>query len=144
MFQRPTLPEIATRVEEDLLTRLPFSGPVLRRSVTAVVARVLAGAVHGLYGFLSFLSAQLFPDSSTVEFLERQANVFGLTRLAATYATGALAATGSNGALIPSGTQLQRADGTAYVTTASAAISGGTATLSVTSVAAGEIGNVDM
>lgn len=142
-FARPTLPELVDRIQQDLLTRMPFSGPVLRRSVVYVVARVLAGAVHGLYGFLSFLSQQLFPDISTTEFLERQANVFGVTRVAATYATGTAAATGVNGTLIPAGTIVQRADGTAYTTNSNQTISAGAATLPLTASAAGEAGNVD-
>jgi uncharacterized phage protein gp47/JayE len=142
-FQRPTLPELIDRVQQDLQTRLTLSGPVLRRSVVYVVARVLAAAVHGLYGFLSFLGTQLFPDTSTTTYLERQANVFSITRVAATYATGTATATGSNGTQIPAATLLTRADGTVYSTNDLQTISGGVATLNLTAVAAGEDGNVD-
>src|SRR4051812_32111533 len=96
-FARPTLQELIDRVEADLTTRMPLAGAILRRSMIAVVARVLAGAAHQLYGYLTFLSKQLFPDTSEVEFLERQASLFNLSRLAAAFAIGNVTATGVNG-----------------------------------------------
>lgn len=143
MFTRPTLSELVTRIQQDLQTRLVLTGPVLRNSVIAVTARVLAGAVHGLYGYVTFLSAQLFPDTSVTSYLERQASVFGITRLAATYATGTATATGVNGIVVPGGSVLQRADGATYVTAADVTISSGSATATVTAQVAGENGNLD-
>ncbi len=141
-FTRPTLPELVDRIERDLQTRLPLTGPVLRRSVVAVVARVLAGAVHGLYGFLTFLAAQLFPDTSTSGYLERQASVFGITRLPASYATGRATVGGVNGTVIPARSLLQRADGLTYLTGDDQTISSGTATVNLTAQTAGEAGNL--
>lgn len=142
-FTRPTLQEIVTRVEQDLVTRLQLTGPVTRRSVVAVLARVVAGAVHGLYGFLVFLSQQLFPDTSVTNYLMRQAELYGIQRAAATYATGTVVATGVNGSLIPAGTVLARADGTTYTTQANELIYEDEADLAVIADAAGVNGNAD-
>lgn len=143
-FARPTLPELIDRIQQDLTTRLALAGAVLRRSVVAVLSRVLAGAAHLLHGHLDYLSKQLFPDTSDADFLERQAGVFGLSRIAATYAAGNVTFTGTNGTLIPAGTTLLRADGAAYTTTAPATIATGTATAAVTAAAAGMSANADV
>lgn len=142
-FQRPTLTELVDRIQADLVSRLNLTGAVLRRSVVAVFARVLAGAAHVLHGHLDFLSKQLFPDTSEAEFLVRQASLYGLTRTAATFAAGDVVFTGTNGTTIPSGTVLVRSDGTEYTTDADATISSGTATAAVTASVAGEVGNAD-
>jgi uncharacterized phage protein gp47/JayE len=143
-FARPTLQEIVDRVQSDLATRLVLTGAVLRRSALTVFARVLAGAVHLLHGHLEFLAQQIFPDTSEVEYLERQANLFGLTRTVATFATGNATATGSDGTIIPAGTVLQRADGVQYTSDAEGIISSGTATLALTATVAGLAGNADV
>lgn len=142
-FTRPTLQQIATRVQQDLITRLGLNGPVTRRSVVAVLAYVVAAGVHGLYGFLVFLSEQIFPDSSVAAYLLRQADLYALTPTPATYATGTVIATGTNGTLIPSGTVLARADGTTYATQADELVYEGEASLSVVAVSAGLSGNID-
>lgn len=142
-FTRPTLAELIDRIQKDLETRMPFSGPVLRVSVVYVFARVQAGAIHGLYGFLSYIAQQLFADTAATTYLERKASEFGITRLAATPATGTATATGTNGVVIPSGTVLRRSDGTAYVTGTDVTIAGGTATLALTALVAGAVGNAD-
>jgi uncharacterized phage protein gp47/JayE len=143
-FARPTLQEIVDRVQSDLATRLVLTGAVLRRSALTVFARVLAGAVHLLHGHLEFLAQQIFPDTSEVEYLERQANLFGLTRIVATFAIGNATATGSNGSIIPAGTVLQRADGVQYEVDTEAVVSSGTATLALTATVAGLAGNADV
>lgn len=140
-FVRPTLTEIVDRIQADLTTRLTLNGAVLRRSVVNVLARVNGAAAHLLHGHLEFLSGQLFPDTSTVGYLERQAGLYGLSRIAATYATGTATATGTNGTVIPAGTVLQRADGAQYTVNADVTIAGGTATLALTAVLAGVAGN---
>lgn len=142
-FARPTLQELVDRIQSDLTTRLALVGAVLRRSVIAVLARVEAGAAHLQHGHLEYLSQQIFPDTSEMEFLERQAELYGLSRTAATYASGTVTATGTNGTEIPDGTVLQRADGQQYETSGDVTVSGGTAVLTVTALSAGVLGNAD-
>lgn len=142
-FSRPTLQEIITRVQADLVSRLSLAGPVLRRSVVYVVSRVIAGASHLLHGHLEWNARQILPDQSEAEFLTRAANLYGIARIAAAYAGGDVTFTGTDGATIPAGTLLQRADGTEYETDADGTIAAGSATVGVTAVVAGADGNAD-
>lgn len=142
-FQRPTLSELVDRVSSDFVSRLSLAGAVLRRSVLGVLSRVVAGAAHGLYGYLDYLSRQIFPDVSEAEFLERQASLFGINRVAATFSAGPVTITGTSGTVIPAGTLLQRADGTEYETQADGTISSGTVSISVQAVEAGEDGEAE-
>jgi uncharacterized phage protein gp47/JayE len=140
-FQRPTLPEIVTRVQADFVSRLNLVTPILRRSMVYVLSRVIAGASHLLHAHLQFLSEQIFPDQSEAEYLERQAALYGLSRLAATYAQGNVTLTGTNGSVAPTGTVLQRADGQQYVTLADGTIAAGTATVAIQALTAGLAAN---
>lgn len=140
-FQRPTLADLIERITSDFQSRLQLAGALLRRSVVVVIARILAGATHGLYGYLDFLSKQIFPDTSDAEFLERHASLFRVQRNPATFATGAVVFTGTNGSVVPAGTILQRADGLQYETDADGTIAAGTATVGITALEASSNGN---
>lgn len=142
-FTRPTLSELVTRIDADFVSRMEFDGQPLRRAVVRIVARVLAGAAHGLYGFLAFIFRQMFVDTAEAEYLRRRARVYGLTPNAAAFAAGNVVATGVNGSTIPAGTVLTRADGQTYATGADGTISAGTAIVAATAVLAGELGNCD-
>jgi uncharacterized phage protein gp47/JayE len=141
-FDRPTLAEIVDRIENDFISRLDLSGAVLRRSMVAVLSRVLAGAAHMLHGHLDYLSKQLFPDESEADFLARQGSLFGVTKNPATFATGTVTLTGTNGVVVPAATVLLRSDGQEYKTAADVTIASGTATASVTASLAGSVGTL--
>jgi len=140
-FSRPVLGDLITRAINDILARLPGSDAALRRSNLNVLARVHAGAVHGLYGFIDWVSKQVMYDTAEAEYLERWSTIWGVNRLAAAFATGSVTVTGVNGTVIPAGTELQRADNALYTTDADATIAAGTATVAVTASAAGAAGN---
>lgn len=140
-FSRPTLATLIDRVESDINTRLSGADSRLRRSLLSVLARILAGQTHGLYGYLDFIARQVFPDTAEAEYLDRWAAIWGVTRKAATKATGTATFTGGNGITVPSGTTLRRGDGVEYVTTASGIISGGSAVIAVEASIAGKDGN---
>ncbi|HEX7124676.1 MAG TPA: baseplate J/gp47 family protein, partial [Thermodesulfobacteriota bacterium] len=142
-FQRPTLETLLARIEADLTSRLPGADTRLRRSNLAVLARVHAGAVHGLYGYLAFLARQLFPDQAEAEYLQRWATIWGVTRTPAAAAVGAVTLTGTDWAVVPAGTRLQRGDGVEYTVDADVIIQAGTATAAVTAVEPGAAGNAD-
>lgn len=143
-FERPTLTELINRAETDLQSRMPNqSGGLLRRSVLAVIARVHAGIAHGLYGFLHWMSLQIFPDTSESEWLERQASLFGITRTPASAATGTVTFTGSNGSTIPAGTVLLRSDGAEFATDSEGEVASGSVDVAVTASDAGADGNTD-
>lgn len=142
-FARPTLEELIDRDAADFETRLPGTDARLRRSNLAVLARVIAGVAHGLYGYLQWLTRQFFVDTSEAEFLERQADIYGLSRVAAAQATGNVTFTGTDGAEAPAGTVLQRSDGVRFLTDALVTIASGTATAAVTAEAGGADSNTD-
>lgn len=130
-FERPTLTQLADRAKDDLDARLDGADSRLRRSVLGTLATVQAGAAHGLYGYLDYLSRQILPDQADEEHLERWASVFGIHRKAATPAAGQVTLTGADGAVAPVGSVLQRKGGQEYVTTVAATIEDGGATVAV-------------
>lgn len=141
-FDRPTLTEIIDRITADFVSRLNLTGALLRNSVVRVLSRVYAGAVHGLYGYLDFLSRQLIPDTAEDEYLQAWADTWGISRQPATYASGPVVFTGTDSSVIPAGSVLQASDGSEYETQADATITGGTVTATVEAQAAGAAGNL--
>jgi len=139
-FARPTLEELVLRSEAEVAARLSLD-PLLPHSVLSVIARVLAGASHGLHGHLDFVARQAVPLTSEGDDLDRHVEQWGLERRAATAATGLVVFTGTNGSSVPIGAQLVRADGTRLRTTAVGTISGGTATVAVAADDHGLVGN---
>lgn len=142
-FSRPTVQTIIDRITADMNARLPGTEPRLRRAVLNVMAKVFAGAVHLLYGFISFIANQIIIDTAQKDWLVRHASLWGITRIAATFATGTVDFTGTNGNTIPEGTILLRADGAEFTTDALGTIAGGTASVAVTAAVAGLDGNTD-
>lgn len=142
-FSRPTLTEIVERIETDIETRITDIGSLARRSVLKVIARVLGGAIHLVYGFLNYIADQLFISTSDGQYLDTHGEEYGINRNAATYAVGTGTATGTNGTEIPAGTELQSSSGNIYSTDTLATIASGTATLSFTASAAGDDSNED-
>lgn len=140
-FQRPTLPDLIDRAASDIESRLPGTDARLRRSNLSVLARMHAGAVHGLYGMLDWLSRQVLPDSAEAEYLARWASIWGVSRLAAVAATGSVTLTGTAGSVVPAGTKFQRSDGALFATAAEVTFSTTTASASVTAQVAGAAGN---
>jgi uncharacterized phage protein gp47/JayE len=107
------------------------------------MAKVHAGAIHLMYGFLNYVADQLFAARADTEGLEAIGDEYGITRNSATAATGSGAATGTNGTVIPAGSELQSTSGQVYETDSAATIATGTATLDFTAQEAGEDGNDD-
>ena len=140
-FARPDLQTLIDRAAGDIETRLPGADARLRRSNLNVLARVHAGGVHGLYGYLDWLSQQILVDLAESEILERHASIWGIARVPAAFAVGQATATGTNGTVVPAGTIFRRADGAEYATTAEATIASSTATLTLTAIEAGQAGN---
>lgn len=142
-WQRPTLTALIARTQADFTSRIDGITTILRRSVLGVLARVLAGACHEIYGYLAWLSRQILPDTAEAEFLERWARIWGVTRIAATYAAGTVSFSGENGSIIPAGTELQRQDEVTFRTDDAAVISGGAAIVSVTASESGADSNTE-
>lgn len=140
-FSRPTLRTLIDRTIADINARLPDADARLAFSNLNVLAYVNAGSAHGLYGFIDWLSRQIIIDTAEVEFLDRWAGIWGVTRKAAAPATGNVTFTGTNGSTIAIGTLAQRADGVQYQTTALGTIASGSATVAVVAVEGGAASN---
>lgn len=140
-FSVATLQELIDQAEAEIAARLG-TGPLARRSVLRVVARVMAGLAKSGHGHLEYLARQILPDQAEAEYLERHASIRGLSRKAATFATGSVTISGTPGSSFPAGARLQRSDGTLYETTAAITIpAGGSTTAAVTAEQPGEGGN---
>ncbi len=138
-FSRPTLTQLVDRISADFETQITGASTLLRRSVLKVMARVLAGAIHLLYGFAEYMSLQQFAHSSDQTYLDRIASEYGIIRIDAVKATGSGTVTGTNDTVVPRGSVLQSTAGQQYATTAVATIASGTATLSLEA----NVGDVD-
>ncbi len=139
-WPRPTLREIDARLAGDVESRLPGIDPQLRRSVIGALVRSVAGAHHELYGYLDWISHQVFPDSADGPELARWAGIWGIERRPASSAAGTLTATGTDGSIIPAGTRWRRGDGAEYVSSAQATIAAGAAAVSVRAAVPGAAG----
>lgn len=118
-YARPSLADLITRTKTDFEGRLGTQGPTLRRAFIAVCARVYAGLMYLLYGFLNWISLQIFPDTADVDQLLRHASFFGIQQKQASYATGNLIpATAVAGTIVPQGTQWQTPQNIVYQSTA--------------------------
>ncbi|MHC4712001.1 MAG: baseplate J/gp47 family protein [Planctomycetota bacterium] len=142
-LSRPTLRQLIERAEQDINSRLPGADSRLRRSILGVIARAHAAATHGLYGFLVFLAEQFFADTAVGDYLRRLVSIYALSIPEAQKAAGPVVFTGDDGYTVQVGWLLARGDEVEYVTTSSAVISGGSATVNVEAVLAGADGNAD-
>lgn len=142
-FSRPSLSDLVTQIQSDFQSRLNLQGAPLRRSMVVVLSRVVAGATHLLYGFLEYLSQQLFADQSDSDYLDRQGSLFGVNPTPATFSAGPIICTGTDTSLIPEGSLLRRSDGVEFTTDADATISGTSVSVNVTAVLAAADGNTD-
>lgn len=139
-FLRPTLDELKTRTEAELSARLGL-GPLLPRSVLAVLARTTAGQSHLLHAHVDYAVDQVFPDTADPANLERRASIVGIFRKPATSAQGTVTFTGTEASDVPAGTKVQRVDGVEFDTDALGTISGGTVDIAVTAVLPGQAGD---
>lgn len=122
-FDRPSLQDLITRVEGDIKSGLGLI-TLLRRSFLKVIARVLAGLAHLLFGYLSFVEKQAFPDTAEDEYLERWAGIWGVERKPATFTEFTCSVTGTAGVSIPINRVYRRSDGKEYTTQAAIVLTG--------------------
>lgn len=108
-----------------------------------MLSKVVSGLVHGLYGYLDWISRMAVPITAEDEYLLAWASPKGVERKGAAFATATATFTGSPGAILPNGSRLARdADGMGYVTTELATMdSGGSLTVAIRAEVAGAAGN---
>lgn len=140
-FDRPTLAALIERARADVTAHLPGADSRLRHSALDALVRMHAGAAHGLYGHLDWISRQILADTADAEFLDRRVAEKGMRRKAATASTGPATATGTNGSVIAAGSVLVRADGAEFAVVNAAVVAGGSATLQVVAAVPGPEGD---
>lgn len=144
-YDRPTLMELDEALRADIVSRLPGTDPLLRRSYIGALARGMAGGLHELYGFQQWIADQAFPDTAEGPELARWATIWGLTRVPAAKATGAILVEGTAGTVVPAGTLFRSGAETPqdYETDAEFTIpAGGSGNTNVTAFEAGAAGNL--
>lgn len=115
-FSRSSLQEITDRITSDFEGSIDGASSLLRRSVLKIMARVFAGAVHLLYGYLDYQARQTFVTTADLENLALLASEYGLVRRAPIAARGAGTASGTAGTVIPAASELVSEDGFIYRT----------------------------
>jgi uncharacterized phage protein gp47/JayE len=143
-FDRPTLTTIFNRIQSDLQTRITGANTLLRRSVLSVLAKVHAGAIHLIYGYMDYEAKQFFILSADEYGLIKHGTEYGMDREAAVKATGTCAATGTAATTIPAETELESDEGQVYITDAAVTLDAlGAGTLAFTASDAGVDANDD-
>lgn len=139
-FEIPTLPALVQRAGEDL-SRAGVDG-VLRRSDSAVLARVMSGGVFGLYGLLAWQARQILPDTCDEDMLARWAQLKAVVRTDATHAAGTVDVTGADGVIVPKDMVWQSRAGLQVAVTQDTVIASGQASVPVRALIAGQGGNL--
>jgi len=146
-FTPPEYADIKTAILRDTQSQLPDAA-VTTDSDFGVRAGGSAAAIEGLYEHQAYIARQIFPDTADTEYLEKHAELKGLTRKRATAAQGAATFTGTAGATIAVGTEVKTVAGLAFITMAAGVIgpdttgAGGTALVPVQASATGTDSNL--
>lgn len=140
---RPSIDDLMRQAEAEINARLPGADSRLRWNNLSVIAAVLAGGLHEVYGYLDGIAEAVLPDRATGDVLERHAAWRGLLRKPATPAAGTIMLTGLPGAVVPAGVRLLRqSDRADYTVEASVVLAAdGTGTASVEALTLGASGN---
>jgi uncharacterized phage protein gp47/JayE len=142
MITTPTISQIRDQIIADIEGKIGQTIPAMPKAFFRVLATALAGVVSLLYRFAGWAYAQIFPQTADAEALVRIGEQYGIVRLPAVAAELTATATGTNTTNIPAGTLWQK-DGVVYQQTAAATVSGGSATITVEALTAGDAGNLD-
>lgn len=146
-WTRPTLTSLLTSTRSALTGALVTAGyrvdATIRRTPLRILADVVTGGLHLLYGTLEFASRQLVPSADMdLDYLVSWARLYGVDRRLAQASEGVFRFTGTNTTNIPSGTLVVRSDGVVYETTASGTITLGQADIAAVAQVAGAGGNL--
>ncbi|WP_287019711.1 baseplate J/gp47 family protein [Herbaspirillum sp.] len=140
-FNIPSLRKLITDAESDIQGELPGTDATLRRRNLNVLARVMAGFTHGLYGFIRNFLKQCLPWSKG--FLLRQwAEIWGIYQEPPVSATGVATFPAADGKGIDFDQRMQSDAGLEYAVVVAGIASGGSVSVQVKAVTAGTAGNL--
>lgn len=140
-FDTPTLPTLIQRADADLSAK---AAQTLRRSDQVVLARVHGGATSGLHGHVAWAADQILPDKCDEDMLLRIAKLrLKVPRRDAASSTGSVTFPGQVGGVIDAGAIMQTGDNRRYAVVNSVTFAATQATVTVTAVDAGALGDVE-
>lgn len=142
-FDRPSITTIKDRIEKGIEARLFGKVALLRNAILRILARVFAGAIHGCYGYIQYVSTRiLFVTTAEGTYLDNpHGRMWNVTRRPGSFAIGTAIFTGVNGTVIPVDTRVQNEDGVEYGTTIIGTITAGQASIAIQAVESGDDGN---
>lgn len=140
-WQTPTRTEVRALIRDDINTNLPGADATIPNSVLRVLADGNAGLAHLEFLYLDYIAGEVMPDT-TLDWLDRHADIWLGGRKLATFASGFVLMTGTPGTLVPTGTSLS-ISGAAYETTADTYIGDEATDVPVLALTAGRAGNSD-
>lgn len=108
-WHRDTITTLSNRIKGDLASSLNLA-QIPRRSILEVLGKVVAGSVHGLYGYGSYIINQIFPFSAEHAYLERHAKWWGIERKKASFAHGKVIFKGIENTVFPQGINISSDD----------------------------------
>lgn len=142
-FQRPTLAQNISMIRTDLFARLDTNDE-LRRMDEDVRAKVYAGALHTVYGYIDYLAMNLLPDLCDESWLARHAAMKRCPRKQAIEAAGYIRWDGvANNLTLKAGAIIQRDDLVQFTALEDTTSAGGVLRVPISCDVTGAIGNSD-
>lgn len=136
MVTIPTIPELRDMILDDIESA-DTSKNLLPLAVWRILATAIAGVQYLAYKLALWLYEQIFTLTMSEEALIKRASEYGITRNPAQIWKGTATATGTDGTIIASG-KIATYNSYAYEIVTGGTISGGTATVTLKSLTAGD------
>ena len=121
-LSRPSLADLRTRAISDLQAALRLTGNL--GPYLGALAFAVAGACHGLYGYIGNIGVQMNPATATGVFLDRWSGLWQIYRKLAAAAAGSAQLSGSAGTAVAAGVLMQSGTGVMYRSTAGGTVTG--------------------
>jgi uncharacterized phage protein gp47/JayE len=140
-WTRPTIQTIYERIKADMETRVTSGLKIPAVSLLGILNLVFTGAIHLTYGFLVWISKQVFVDTASLVGLERWGNILNVPRKPAEFTEGVIGPFTGTGT-VSVGTIVLNSEGYEYETQDDFVI-GVDTSVDVVAVEAGEIYNTE-
>ena len=136
----PTLPDLRALARDNVSSGLNGGAPI-PNSALRVLTDGNSGLAYLVLKYIDWLSLQLLPDTSEMEWLDRHASIWVGGRKQGAFASGTATFTGTAGSIVPSGTLLT-SGALSYQTTADITIGAGATSGPLIATVGGVAGNL--
>ena len=143
-WEKPNLQTIIDRLEAGIEARLTDNISILNKAVIRVLIYVFGAGIYLCYGFIDYISKQIFVLTSDNEYLDDHAEEWGISRKSGGFASGNVRFTGVNNSFIDIDIILQDENGLRYTTKDSGFILNGNLDLSVEAEETGDEYNLSI